>query len=68
MNRPQVGAGEKPTSRLDSHQNPVQNCMIERSRTFTATIFMTILAFEEPNIVRAKYLASQALNRKKKLI
>ena len=34
------GFGEMPSSRLDSHQNSVQNGMVERFTAFMATIFV----------------------------
>ena len=40
-----TGFGEMPSSRLDSHQNSVQNGMVERFAAFTATIFMPTFSF-----------------------
>ena len=34
------GFGEMPSSRLDSHLNPVQNGMVEKFTAFMATIFV----------------------------
>ena len=40
-----MGAGEKPTPRLDSHQNSVQNGMVDNLCVLTATISGHFLIF-----------------------
>ena len=39
------GFGEMPSSRLDSHRNSVQNCMVESFWALTATVFVPNLSF-----------------------